>query len=169
MSYNKLSIIRGAGKTVDVYTNEIRKLAGLSGFAGEELETVIWLAFVNGFPEDVSVALQQLPNVTGTDMDKLISKAWILTGFGAAVVKEKAGEEWLRPSTDGGTQSSRRSENRTFRGKCFKCQGPHMVRDCKADVTHDRCGKVGHVARYCDPRNERRRFTTAQVAAPAIQ
>ena len=75
MSYNKLSRICWAGKTIDVYVNEIRRLAGLSSFAGKGLETAVKLAFVNGFPEDVSVALLQLPNVAGTDMDKLISKA----------------------------------------------------------------------------------------------
>ena len=101
VSYNKLSRIRWAGQTLDVYAIEIRRPAGLSGFAGEGLETV-------GFPEDVSVALQQLPNVADTDVDKLMSQARVLTvnqatDFGAAVVKEKAGVEWLRPSAGGGT------------------------------------------------------------------
>ena len=49
-------------------------------------------------------------------MDELISKARILmvnraTGSGTAVAKKKAGEEWLRPSAGGGTQSCCRSEN----------------------------------------------------------
>ena len=79
VSYNKLSSICWAGQTVDVYANEIRRLAGLSGFAGEGQETAVRLAFMNGFPEDVSVVLQQLPNIAGMDMDKLISKARVLT------------------------------------------------------------------------------------------
>ena len=162
VSYNR---IHWAGQTVNVDANEIRRLASLSGFAGEGLETAVKLAFVNGFPEDVSVALQQLLNVVGTDMDEIISKARVLTtnratGFEAAVIKEKVGEEWLRPSAGGRTPSSRKSENRTFRGKCFKCQGPHMVRDCKADVTCYRCRKLGYVARYCDQGNEGGRVTT---------
>ena len=74
VSYNKLFRIRWAGQTVDYYANEIRRLAGLSGFASEGLETAVRLAFVNGFPEIISVALQQLPNATGMDMDKLIRK-----------------------------------------------------------------------------------------------
>ena len=90
VSYNR---IRWAGQTVDVDANEIRRLAGLSSFAREGLETAVRLAFVNGFPGDVSVALQQLLNVAGTDMDEIISKARVLTayratGFGAAGVKE---------------------------------------------------------------------------------
>ena len=79
MSFNKLSRIHSAGQTVDVYANEIRRLAGLSAFARKGLEMAVKLAFVNRFPEDVSVALQQLPNITGTDMDELISKAQVLT------------------------------------------------------------------------------------------
>ena len=44
-----------------------------------------------------------------------------------------------------------------------------MVRDCKADVTCYRCGKTGHVVRYCDQGNEGKRVTTAPVAASTIQ
>ena len=105
-------------------------------------------------------------------MDELISKARVLTAnraTGAVVVKEKVGEEWLRPSTSGGMQSRCRSENRTFRGKCFKCQGANMVRDYKADVTCYRCGKREHVVHYCDQENEGRRVTTAPVTVPTIQ
>ena len=116
VSYNKLSRICWAGHTVGVSVNAIRRLAGLSGFAGEGLETAVKLAFVNGCPEDASVALQQLPNVGSTDMDELISKARVLianraTGFGAAVVKQKTGDAWLHPFVDNGMQSSCRSEN----------------------------------------------------------
>ena len=74
VSYNKLSMICWAGQTVDDYVNEIRRLAGLSGFAWEGLETGVKLAFVNRFLEYVSVALQQLRKIAGTDMDELISK-----------------------------------------------------------------------------------------------
>ena len=107
-------------------------------------------------------------------MNELISKARVptanrATGFGAAVVKEKAGKEWLRLSAGGGTQSICRNENRTFRRKCCKCQGPHAVRDRKADMTYYCCGKLGHVARSCDQRDEGRRVTTAPVTAPTIQ
>ena len=85
------------------------------------------------------------------------------------VVKEKAGEEWLPPSQGNRTQSSRRSKNRTFRGKCFKCQGLHMVRDYKADVTCYHCGILGLVVRYCNQGSEGRIITTALVTAPIIQ
>ena len=53
MSYNKLSRIRWAGQTVDVYANEITRLMSLSSFVGEGLETAVKLALVNRFPEDV--------------------------------------------------------------------------------------------------------------------
>ena len=125
----------------------------MSSFAGEGLETAVKLAFVNGFPEDVSVALQQLPNVPGTVIDELISKVQVLTvnratGFGAVAVKEKAGEEWQCPFGGSGMQSSCRSKKKAFRGKCFKCQSPLLVRDRKADMTYYCCGKVGYVVHY---------------------
>ena len=128
VSDNKLSRIYWTGQTVDVYVNEIRRLAGLSSFAGEGLETAVKLAFVNGFPEDVSVALQQLPNVTGTNMDELISKVRVLTAnratiLGAAVVKENAGEEWLHPSAGGGMKSSCRRENIQWKCKVLTWSG----------------------------------------------
>ncbi len=44
VSYNKLSSNDWVGQTVDVYANEIRRLADLSGFAGEGLETAVKLA-----------------------------------------------------------------------------------------------------------------------------
>ena len=41
-----------------------------------------------------------------------------------------------------------------FIGKCFKCQGPHLMRDCKEprpDVTSFQSGHVGHISRHCSP------------------
>ena len=38
-----------------------------------------------------------------------------------------------------------------------------MVKDCKTDVTCFRCGKVGHVLRYCDQGNEGRRATVVKI------
>ena len=70
---------RWTGESVDVYANELRRLAGLAGFTGAALEHVVKLAFVSGFPDDVGVELQQMPNVEGATMTQVIGRARILT------------------------------------------------------------------------------------------
>ncbi|XP_027351201.1 uncharacterized protein LOC113862310 [Abrus precatorius] len=49
-------------------------------------------------------------------------------------------------SSESGSGSS------SFRGplKCFRCGGPHMVKDCpQPRITSSNCGKSGHVANEC--------------------
>ena len=48
---------------VNLYENEIRRFAGLSGLKGEGLETIVKLNFVHGFPENISMELQQIENI----------------------------------------------------------------------------------------------------------
>ena len=67
------------GEPVDVYTNEIRRLAELAKFDKVGLENMVKLTFVNGFPDNISVALQQLPDVLTMEMCKLISHARTLS------------------------------------------------------------------------------------------
>ena len=61
--YAKLGKIRWANEDVDVYASNIQRLAELAGFEGSGQDQIVKLTFVNGFPESISVALQQLPNV----------------------------------------------------------------------------------------------------------
>ena len=51
-------MIKWAGERVDVYANKIRQLVGLAGFKGDELERLMKLAFVTGFPDIISIRLQ---------------------------------------------------------------------------------------------------------------
>ena len=65
-AYRKLTMVRWAGECDDIYANKIRQLAGLAGFKEAGLERFTKLAFVTGFPNAISIELQQ----------PCISKSW---------------------------------------------------------------------------------------------
>ena len=60
-------MIRWVGKCVDVYANKIRQLVGLARFNGDGLEELMKLTFVTGFPNIISIRLQQAPNIDALD------------------------------------------------------------------------------------------------------
>ena len=46
-------------------------------------------------------------------------------------------------------------KNKVFTGKCFHCQGDHMIRDCpekpvRRGVVCYRCGEEGHISTGCN-------------------
>ena len=174
-AYGKLGRVKWAGEQVDVFANEVRRLAGLAGYTGEGLERTVKLTFVNGFPDHISLTLQQLPDIGTVAMGDLIPKARILAARKApdvAVVAVKgAGSDVRQNSTTGKSdeQSFGKGGSRSFKGKCFRCNGPHMMRDCKepkALITCFRCGGTGHISTHCDQGNEQR-GATMPVATPS--
>ena len=147
-AFGKLVQMKWTGEPVDVYANEIRRLAGLAKFDKVGLENVVKLTFVNGFPDNISVALQQVPNVLTMEMSELISHARILSskqqGGVVAVTARRGGEG------SGGVRPENKPRPIQFKGQCFRCGGPHMIRDCKeTKVRCFRCNKIGHVASRC--------------------
>ncbi|XP_068240111.1 uncharacterized protein [Palaemon carinicauda] len=117
-AFGKLVRLKWTGEPVDVYANEIRRLKGLAKYDKVGLENVVKLTFVNGFPDNISVALQQLPNVMTMAMSKLISHARILSskqqGGEVAVTVRKVEKESLS-----GTGCGKR-----VRGDCCACSLP---------------------------------------------
>ena len=77
-TYEKLKRFKWTRESVDFYVNTIKRLAGLAGYIGIGLDHTAKLAFVMGFPDDVSVALQQLPHIERMDVSKLLPTAWLL-------------------------------------------------------------------------------------------
>ena len=77
--YRKMIMIRQAGEHMYVYANKIRQLVGLAGFKGNGLKTVTKLTFVTGFPDTISIRLQQAPNVKALTIGDLISRARVPT------------------------------------------------------------------------------------------
>ena len=120
VAFGKMTRMKWAGEPVDVYANEIRRLAGLSRFSGEGLDRVVKLTFVNGFPDNVSMELQQVENILTVSMSLILSRARILApgkpkaaSAAAVEVKENSG--------------TRTGESRSFKGQCYRCGGPHMI------------------------------------------
>ena len=95
-------------------------------------------------------------------------------GAGAVEIKDAAavaaggpGGAYRRARGGGGVASmGRREEPRTFRGQCYRCDGPDMVRDCKEPrppIVCFRCNKEGHISTYCQQGNGK-----GETAAPAV-
>ena len=78
-TYRKLTMVRWAGECVDIYPNKIRQLEGLAGFEGAGLERFMKLAFITGFPNAISIELQQALNIETLDMGDLLVRARVLT------------------------------------------------------------------------------------------
>ena len=72
-------MVRWAGEHVDVYANKIRQLAGFTGFEGAGLERFTKLAFVTGFPNAISIELQQTSKIKTLAMGDLLAQARLLT------------------------------------------------------------------------------------------
>ena len=63
VAYSKLRTVKWTGEPVDVFANDIRKLARGCGLKGDGLEQVVKLAFITGFPDHTAVELQQIQDV----------------------------------------------------------------------------------------------------------
>ena len=158
VAYSKLIKVKWAGEPVDVYATELRRLVGLAGLSGAGAETLIKLAFVDGFPESIRMELQQVEGINNLKVTDLLSRARILVGNQAdsvgAVAQTHGGP--MRMSA-GGTSRGRGSHTRSnksgFRGRCFQCEGPHMAKDCpqktEKSVRCFRCGLEGHLSYDC--------------------
>ena len=126
-AYNKLRKVTWTGEPVDMYTAEIRQLAGLVGYMGWSLERTVKMAFMSGFPDHVSMELQQLAGIENVEVEDILRHARMLMkqtselGAVSTSTKSKPGEE---------EQTVRRLSCK-FIGKWFRCQEPHLMSDCK--------------------------------------
>ena len=167
-AYDKLRKVTSTGEPVVAYAEEIRRLAGLVEYTERSLEKTVKLAFVNSFPDRISVKLQRLAEIENLELEEVLRHARVLvkqTGEFRAIAsstKSKPGEE----------EQTLRRPSRKFIGKCFRCQGPHLMRYCKEprpDVTCFRCGQVGHINRNCSPpQGNEKRVAITPVATPLI-
>ena len=138
VAYSNLRTMKWTGEPVDVFANDIRKLARGCGLKGDGLEQVVKLAFITGFPDHIAVELQQIQDVEKMSVGDVLKRARILA------------------SNSGSGSVAAPAIGRSGQGiKCFGCGGPHVVRNCpnqekreKKEVRCYRCGG-GHIVKYC--------------------
>ena len=152
-AYAKLVKYRWSGENVDVCANEIRRLAGLAGFEKDGIENIVRLTFINGFPDSISASLQQLPNIKFMPVCELIESARVLTSKLSTVATAHAykGSLQLKESSRRDMRPNFQMESNEgrgyFRGRCYRCGGPHMAKHCKEvkGIICYRCRQPGHI------------------------
>ena len=158
-AYRKLTMVRWAGECVNVCFNKIRQLAGLAGFKGAGLERFTKLAFVTGFPNAISIELQQALKIKTLAMWDLLVRARVLTtgdqsqDMVTAVSSTRGG---IAPAAKSGSISS---------VICHRCNSKgHIAKDCRKSWTRCfQCGEMGHCARDCSGNK-----TGDKASAPAF-
>ena len=100
-----------------------------------------------GFPDDVSVALQQLPHIERMNVSKLLPTARVLVS--KRIFKKT--ETVAVNAQSNALRNKAQKELSSF--QCFRCRGPHYIKDCteipRAKVICYNSGKFRHMARYC--------------------
>ena len=144
-AYSKFRAMKWTGGAVDEYSNEIRKHAKNAGFKGEGLEQAVKVAFVMGFPDHISVELQQIQGIEILKVEDIMGRARILAAnTGSCTSAAVQGQSQVRGQSQG--------------IKCYECEGPHRVRFCpkrseRREVKCYRCGGP-HILRFC-PKEEK--------------
>ena len=122
-AYRKVTMIRWAGKCMDVYANKIRQLVGLARFKEDGLERLTKLTFVTGFPDTISIRLQQVSNIKAMTMGDLISRARVLT------TAEEQNQDVVA-DTHSPHNSARSSPSTNV--TCYRCNiKGHLAKDCR--------------------------------------
>ncbi|GFO06854.1 Gag-pro-pol polyprotein [Plakobranchus ocellatus] len=141
-AFSKLKAARWTGEPVDVFANDIRRMARESGLRGDGLEGVVKLAFVTGFPDRISVELRQVSGIEHMEVSEILGKVRVLASTSGAGSYSRG-----MAAAGIGVKNSDL--------KCYKCNGPHIAKECprggsgKDPVTCYRCGLEGHIASRC--------------------
>ena len=101
----------------------------------------------------MSVQLQQVRHILDSSLAEILTIARVLTAHKATIGAVAAVATNGRPSWQEGRERASKTPppgSGGFRGKCFECGGPHMVRYCTVKspraIRCYRCGQEGHIA-----------------------
>ena len=84
----------------------------------------------------------------------LVANRGMETSVAALSVKDKDKENYSAKGQANVGYPKRDEKHKAFNGKCFRCQGDHMIRDCpekpvRRVVVCYRCGEEGHISTGC--------------------
>ena len=143
VAFSKLKAVKWAGEPVDIYANEIRRLVRGCGFTGDGAEQLVKLTFITGFPDSISIELQQIQDVEKMKLGNIIPRARVLTSnigvVGGVAAPALKGHKVVE------NQSSDMKERDPI--KCYECGGPHLLRNCP-EIQCKHC-RGNHLLRYC--------------------
>ena len=129
------------GEPVDVFLSELRRLAGLAGFCGND--DLLRSAFIVGLPQAVSTQLRATPGVRTMVLSEVVGLARVL--ISEQMREERASEE----SFAAAAKTREVGEERQAASlRCFGCGGPHLRRRCPQRKCF-RCGEASHFANAC--------------------
>ena len=154
VAYAKVTGAKWSGEPVDVFANEIRKHAKGAGLSGPGLDQIVKLAFIMGFPDSISIELQQVEGIEGMKVEEIMNRARVLaTNVGSSTVmaaQSQGGGGGLKCYECGGPHKIRfcpeKKERREF--KCYRCDGKHMLQNCPYDA-YGKAKKSGPEKEVC--------------------
>lgn len=113
------------GEPVEVFFAALRRLAKL---ANVESDTLLRQAFIIGLPSAVSRSLRTMAKVDAMSVVDVVDRARALMTEAFASTSTAASA--ARRADDRRGPSSGSAGNTGEKRRCFRCNGPHLIRDC---------------------------------------
>ena len=139
LAFAKLWSIKWTRQQLDVFANKIGGLAGIAGFTNDGLNNIVRLAFVNGFPDNINVKLQQASHIVTMPTSDIISRARILN---SKIVEPGVAAVSLGNRHIGQVLPSKTGQ-RDIKIKCFRCGGAHMIKNSNERIRCFKCNNRG--------------------------
>ena len=149
MAYSKVCILKWSGEVVDVSATEVRRLAGLPGFSGSEVEKVVRFTFIKSFSNNIGTELLFIEGVDTMALSDILKRARVLTtNRGSGNVRVRIGATAMKQSRrDEKGGEARGGEKGGFTGKCFISGGAHMAKSYPdKKIRYYRCGREDHLS-----------------------